>query len=347
MEKGYSGKVDIRAMESDSVKSIQVHHFGNASSGAYETVIYLRFVCKNDSVFCRFIFSKARLAPLKTISIPHLELTAAVLAVKIDQMLKHELILPNWRTIFWTDSTAVLRMIANTNRRFPVFIANRLTKIEEHSTSDQWRNVPTKKNLADFATRGINAELFVSNSSTWLQEPKFLSEIENLWPQLPCPLPHLPVEFLILKKSFSAVSKTNTESLMEVKFSRFSTWYKLKKSVAWILRKNKLLHKEIAFQSISVDELDQAEKEIMMCVQQDRFSEEVIQLRSGKQHTRNNCLRKLNSFVSKGILCVEGRLQQSLQPFDVQHPIILSSSHHVTKLIIKDHQRTVGHLVPA
>ena len=216
----------------NSVKSIQVHHFGDASSGAYGTVTYLRFVCKNDNVFCRFIFSKARLAPLKTISIPRLELTAAVLALKIDQMLKRELTLPNWRTIFWTDSTAVLQMIANTNKRFPVFIANRLTKVEEHSTSDQWRYVPTTKNPADFATRGIDAESFVSNSSTWLQGPKFLSEIENLWPQPPCPLPRLPVEFLMLKKSCSAVSKTKSESLMEAKFSRFSTWYKLKKSVA-------------------------------------------------------------------------------------------------------------------
>ena len=88
-------------MESDSVKSIQVHRFGDASFGAYGTVTYFQFVCKNDNGFCRFIFSIARLAPLITISIPRLELTAAVLAVKIDQMLKRELTLPNWRTIFW------------------------------------------------------------------------------------------------------------------------------------------------------------------------------------------------------------------------------------------------------
>ena len=63
---------------------------------------------------------------------------ATVLAVKIDQMLQQELTLPNYRSIFWTDSTAVLQMIFNTNKRFPVFVANRLTKIEEHTSTDQW-----------------------------------------------------------------------------------------------------------------------------------------------------------------------------------------------------------------
>ena len=61
----------------DSVTSTQVQHFSDASRGAYGVVTFLRFVCKNDNVICRFIFSKARLAPLKTISISGLELTAA------------------------------------------------------------------------------------------------------------------------------------------------------------------------------------------------------------------------------------------------------------------------------
>ena len=124
-------------------------------------------------MICRFIFSKARLALLKTISIPCLELTAAVLAVQIDQMLQRKLTLPNCRAIFWTDFTAVLQMISNTNKRFPVFVGNRLTRIEEHTSADQWRYVPSKKNPADMATREIGAESFVSNSNVWLQGPEF------------------------------------------------------------------------------------------------------------------------------------------------------------------------------
>ena len=132
---------------------------------------------------------------------------------------------------------------------------------------------------------------------------------------------------------------------METRFSRFSTWYKLKRSVAWILRiSDKLQRKKITFKPISVDELDRAEKAIIQCIQQESFAEEITRLRSSKtQRKQNNRLVKLNPIINDGILRVGGRLQQSPEPYDVQHPIILPNSHHVTKLIVEDHHRTVGH----
>ena len=90
---------------------------------------------------------------------------------------------------------------------------------------------------------------------------------------------------------------------MESKFSRFSTWYELRRRVAWLLRvKDKLSRREITSQTISVDELDRAENEIIKCVQKEAFSEEISQLRSGKQRKQNNCLLKLNPRVFEGIL---------------------------------------------
>ena len=210
-----------------SIKSISVHHFGDASSSAYGVVTYLRLVDQNDNVFCRFLYGKARLAPIKTISIPRLELTAAVLAVNIDQMLQRELNLPAWHSVFWTDSTAFLQMIRNTNKRFPVFLANRLTKIEELSTADQWKYVPSKDNAADLASRGIDALLLVSKSC-WIRGPEFLFKREDLWPQPPCPLPSLPDEFSVLKKVCGTVAEVSKNSSLEDRFARFSNWYKLK-----------------------------------------------------------------------------------------------------------------------
>ena len=70
---------------------VQLHHFSHASQLAYGVCSYLRLVNENGFVHCSFLIGKSRLAPLKTVSIPRLELTAAVLAVKLDSMVRNEL----------------------------------------------------------------------------------------------------------------------------------------------------------------------------------------------------------------------------------------------------------------
>ena len=92
---------------------VQLHHFSDASQLAYGACSYLRLVNENGFVRCSFLIGKSRLAPLKTVSIPRLELTAAVLAVKLDSMLRKELKVEITATTFWCDSTAVLQILAN------------------------------------------------------------------------------------------------------------------------------------------------------------------------------------------------------------------------------------------
>ena len=82
-------------------------------------------------------------------------------------------------------------------------------------------------------------------------------------------------------------------------------------------------------------------------MRKEAFSDERSQLRSGKQRKQNNCILKLNPRVFEGILRVRGQLQQSKQPFDLQHPIVLPDPHHVTNLIVEDSYRAVGHTGPS
>ena len=65
-------------------------------------------------VHVAFMLGKARVAPLKQTTIPHLELAAAVLAVRVDKMLRKELHIKLNSWTFWTDSQSVLKYIANT-----------------------------------------------------------------------------------------------------------------------------------------------------------------------------------------------------------------------------------------
>jgi len=113
------------------IKTWHLHHFADASRRAYAAVSYLRLVNFSGKIRCCFLLGKARVAPLKICSIPRLELTTAVLAVQLDQLVRRELFLEKCETFFWTDSTAVLQTLRNTSKHFPVFVANRLSKIEK------------------------------------------------------------------------------------------------------------------------------------------------------------------------------------------------------------------------
>ena len=156
-------------MEFDSLTQRQLHYFADASQKGYGIVSYLRVVAPDGSIFCSFVLGKARLAPIKTVSIPRLELVAATLAAKVDSMFRWELPDVITESIFWTDSPALLCMIKSTTKRYPVFVANRLSKIEEVSDPCQWRFIDGVQNPADDASRDLlnTARL----KSRWLQGP--------------------------------------------------------------------------------------------------------------------------------------------------------------------------------
>ena len=102
----------------------EIHHFSDASETGYGAVSYLRTVHEDGEINTAFLFAKSRLAPLKRITIPRLELTAATLAVKMDTMLKEELEINLHKSVFWTDSTSLLRYINIKDKRFHTFVAN-------------------------------------------------------------------------------------------------------------------------------------------------------------------------------------------------------------------------------
>ena len=93
------------------VKSATLHHFADACQSGYGCLYYLRLLNYSDEVHCTFVFAKARVAPLKQLTIPRLELTAATIAVRVDNQLRAELTIPLNDSQYWTDSTSVLGYI--------------------------------------------------------------------------------------------------------------------------------------------------------------------------------------------------------------------------------------------
>ena len=140
------------------VVSSQIHHFADGSQSGYGAVSYLRLQDDEGNVKCSFLMGKSRLSPIKCVTIPRLELSAAVIATRLDQTCRKELTFNIDESKFWTDSTCVLRYIKNLDKRFQTFVANRVATIHELSTPEQWAHIGTELNPADDASRGVPAE---------------------------------------------------------------------------------------------------------------------------------------------------------------------------------------------
>ena len=321
----------------------ELHHFCDASNLAYSVVSYVRIVAPDGAISCKFIFGKSRLAPLKTLSIPKLELVAATLAARSDAMIKRELVSDEMvlTSTFWTDSMVVLYMLKNSSKRFPVFVSNRLSQIEEASSHTQWRFVASKQNPADDGTRV--STLFPKR---WLTGPSFLLDSELTWPKPPCVLPDLPAEFDLNQKTVAAtqVEEKGRFYSMDERFSRFSSFFRLKKAAALILRlRDKLLKRPVLKGSPTVDELERVENALLITTQREFFERDYIKICQASEGTLKASLMKLNPVCVAGLLRVGGRLRRASYPYDVKHPIILPSGSHVTRLIIEEYHNKVGH----
>ena len=99
------------------LKTAELHNFADASQVAYGAVSYLRLVDVEERIHYVFLIVKSRLASLRPMNVPRLELSAAVLAVQLDQTVREELDIPISQSIFWSDSTCVLQYIRNQLKR--------------------------------------------------------------------------------------------------------------------------------------------------------------------------------------------------------------------------------------
>lgn len=117
---------------------------------------------------------KSRVAPLKQITIPRMELTAAVTSIKVSNLLHRELMYASsLEHVFWTDSQVVLGYISNEIKSFHIYVFNRIQAIRNDSEISQWNYVPFKINTSDIGSRGIEASKLESG---WLTGPEFLKE---------------------------------------------------------------------------------------------------------------------------------------------------------------------------
>ncbi|XP_028413990.1 uncharacterized protein LOC114536852 [Dendronephthya gigantea] len=174
----------LKLYPDEQVSVCQMHVFADASELGFAAVIYLRYIYVSSKISCAFLVGKSRVPPLKPLTVPRLELQAAVLATRLSTSIQKELNVSVHENFYWIDSLVVLQYIMSENRRFPTFIANRVSEIRENSKLQEWHHVSGALNPADDGSRGLSP-VQLSKQHRWLSGPDFLWQSEEHWPIQP------------------------------------------------------------------------------------------------------------------------------------------------------------------
>ena len=326
---------------------VELQIFCDASQKAYGAVCYLRLVNSEGSVHCSFVLAKSRLAPIKQLTLPRLELLAAVLGVQLDVLVRQALKINIESTMFWSDSTIVLQYIRNKSKRFKTFVANRVQFIKDHSKESEWRHVRSEDNPADPASRGLDADQMVS-CEMWKKGPGFIWKDTKHWRDSFVDNTDLLLQDDEVKQEVSSHLGIVEINVFEEFLQRYSSWYRLKRAVAWLLRYISWLKNgraEIKLKPLEVSDLHESEIAILKFIQHKYYEEELRLLSAGKCLPKRSTIYVFEPFVDgDGLLRLGGRLSRAHIGEKARHPVILTKESHVSLLIVRHvHEWETGH----
>ena len=327
--------------------AIELHHFSDASLQAYGCCSYIRCINRNGNVHVALVMSKNKVAPLKRLTIPRLELQAAVLSVKVDAFLKSELDIAVLRSYFWVDSEVVLKYIANDCRRFHIFVGNRVSVIRQLSEPDQWHHVSGKDNPADLVTRGQSYDNI--DMARWFSGPDFLRGYKSEWQMSGVDKDDLGEDPEVRKNPITtcgnAVNVHNGHECSSGEFenpldrimTHYSSWYRMKRCLAWWVRFLQVLKREAVVGRLSVEDISHAGDRLIRRNQSCVYSQEIDRLAAGELVKTSSSLMRLSPYLdARGVLRVGGRLNEIEAGTDRKHPIIIHGNDVIAGAIVKD-----------
>ncbi|XP_055711552.1 uncharacterized protein LOC129806804 [Phlebotomus papatasi] len=314
----------------------QLIAFSDASIKGYAACIYIRTVTPDGEESCRLLCAKSRVAPIKQVTIPRLELCGAVLAVKLIRVVQQSLTCKIDSIHAYTDSMIVLHWLAAENpRKWKTFVANRVSDIQGTLSREHWDYVPSEHNPADIASRGTTARE-LANHSLWWHGPDLsvcgIQEFQERFPE---------DEVELEQRVFLTTKKNNRFWEIINQYSRFT---KLVRVLAYCKRfiHNKFLCKRDNSERITgpltVDELHNTKLQIIKASQQQSFPEDIHHLKQGKELSKASRIKSLAPFLDEeGILRVGGRIHKANLNYEQKHQILLHDKHHLTDLIAEKH----------
>ncbi|XP_055847948.1 uncharacterized protein LOC129913326 [Episyrphus balteatus] len=340
-----------------SDRNISLHGFADASTVAYGAALYVRVETK-DQILCTLIAAKSRVAPLKTITIPLLELSAALMLSELVRTFKKTAKHQYVKTTLWSDSQIVLAWLKKDSATLKIFVNNRIQKIQQLTADTEWRYISSIDNPADQLSRGTSVAQ-LRDSRLWWNGPLWLRQIAIHWPNYQLKTTSTEDSEIAKEEKFndrdSHFRQYHKEiAMMSVTLrgvnllERASKMFQLCRLSAWLFRfmHNIRVKKEYRWKGpLSNKEIKTAQEFWVHEEQQLYYSKEIKALKN--EHDKSidplspiaNCTPWLDN---KGLLRLGGRLGRAPIPIEQKYPILLPDVSPLAKLVIREaHERSL------
>ena len=293
-----------------------LHVFCDASTAAYGCVSYVVTGGKSS-----LLMSRSPVAPIKTKSIPQLELTALLLGCRLANYICS--VLPNkFKIVIWGDNLPSLQWIEG-NKSDIVYVRNRVGEILtlQRSLDFELRHVPTECNPADILSRGSKLKT-LSDSTMWREGPDWLGN-EHEWPNLLVQVKVneiltqeavvienptlLPIEDISCLHTLLRKTELCFKYLRRLRPDIFSKY----NARSYWIHQEQLRHYPLVFEALKLESFENRHKESR------RF------------------IKDLSLYLDrKKIIRSKGRLNSARTSFEMNNPILLSPKSHLCSLII-------------
>lgn len=322
-------------------ETIEIHSFCDASNLAYACCVYLRVIHVDGSISCNLIAAKTKVAPVRVITIPRLELCGALLLANLTRKCIQALQIDDFTLTTWCDSKIVLAWLATHPTKWTTFVANRVSQIQEMIDATSWKHVPSKLNPADVASRGCSIEE-LNTSDMWWHGPPFLLSPTQSEPkqELKLPIDSAPEQRKTIKV-FHII-----EPIENYIVSKFENYHRLlhftSMALRWLHRvRNKAT---VVSGPITADEIQNAETHWIKFTQIEHFSYEIDRLKKKRELPKGSLLLKLTPYIDDtGFLRMNGRVKND-EFAQQKTSIILPAKARLVMLIIRQsHQQQTLH----